>query len=60
MVGTYSTMKYAFNVNDEDRWWCAADPGWVTGHLYIVYSPLLNGTTSFMFESGPTYPYPNW
>jgi acetyl-CoA synthetase len=59
MVGTYSTLKYVFDVNDEDRWWCAADPGWVTGHSYIVYGPLLNGATSFMFEGGPTYPYPN-
>jgi acetyl-CoA synthetase len=59
MVGTYSTLKYVFEVNDEDRWWCAADPGWVTGHSYIVYGPLLNGATSFMFEGGPSYPYPN-
>ena len=59
MVGTYSTLKYVFDINDEDRWWCAADPGWVTGHSYIVYGPLLNGATSFMFEGGPSYPYPN-
>lgn len=59
MVGTYSTLKYVFDLNDEDRWWCAADPGWVTGHSYIVYGPLLNGATSFMFEGGPSYPYPN-
>jgi acetyl-CoA synthetase len=59
MVGIYSTLKYVFDVTDEDRYWCAADPGWVTGHSYIVYGPLLNGTTSFMFEGGPSYPYPN-
>jgi acetyl-CoA synthetase len=59
MVGTYTTLKYVFDLKDEDRWWCAADPGWVTGHSYIVYGPLLNGVTSFMFEGGPTYPYPN-
>jgi acetyl-CoA synthetase len=59
MVGTYSTLKYVFDIKEEDRWWCAADPGWVTGHSYIVYGPLLNGTTSFMFEGGPSYPYPN-
>ena len=59
MVGTYTTLKYVFDVKDEDRWWCAADPGWVTGHSYIVYGPLINGVTSFMFEGGPTYPYPN-
>jgi acetyl-CoA synthetase len=59
MVGVYSTLKYVFDIKDEDRWWCAADPGWVTGHSYIVYGPLLNGATSFMFEGGPMYPYPN-
>ncbi|MBI1795263.1 MAG: acetate--CoA ligase [Chloroflexi bacterium] len=59
MVGIYATLKYVFDINDEDRWWCAADPGWVTGHSYIVYGPLLNGATSFMFEGGPSYPYPN-
>src|SRR5512133_2681316 len=59
MVGTYTTLKYVFDIKDEDRWWCAADPGWVTGHSYIVYGPLLNGATSFMFEGGPMFPYPN-
>ncbi len=59
MVGTYSTLKYVFDLKDEDRFWCAADPGWVTGHSYIVYGPMLNGATSFMFEGGPAYPYPN-
>jgi acetyl-CoA synthetase len=59
MVGTYTTLKYVFDIHDEDRYWCAADPGWITGHSYIVYGPLLNGTTSFMYEGAPTYPYPN-
>jgi acetyl-CoA synthetase len=59
MVGTYATLKYVFDINDEDRFWCSADPGWVTGHSYIVYGPLLNGATVFMFEGGPSYPYPN-
>lgn len=59
MVGTYSTLKYVFDINDEDRWWCTADPGWITGHSYLVYGPLLNGATIFMFEGGPAYPYPN-
>jgi acetyl-CoA synthetase len=59
MVGTYATLKYVFDLKDDDRWWCAADPGWVTGHSYIVYGPMLNGATSFMFEGGPAYPYPN-
>ncbi|MFM8323120.1 MAG: acetate--CoA ligase, partial [Chloroflexota bacterium] len=59
MVGTYSTLKYVFDVKDEDRFWCTADPGWITGHSYLVYGPMLNGATSFMFEGGPAYPYPN-
>ncbi len=59
MVGTYTTLKYVFDIHEEDRFWCAADPGWITGHSYIVYGPLLNGATSFMYEGAPTYPYPN-
>ncbi|MCW5732927.1 MAG: acetate--CoA ligase [Enhydrobacter sp.] len=58
MVGTYSTLKYVFDIKDEDRYWCAADPGWITGHSYIVYGPLLNGATSFLYEGGPTFPNP--
>ena len=59
MVGTYSTLKYVFDVNDMDRWWCTADPGWITGHSYLVYGPMINGVTSMLFEGGPAYPYPN-
>ena len=59
MVGVYSTLKYVFDIQEEDRYWCAADPGWITGHSYIVYGPLLMGATSFMYEGAPTYPYPN-
>ena len=59
MVGTYTTLKYVFDIHEEDRYWCAADPGWITGHSYIVYGPLLNGATSFMYEGAPTYPYPH-
>jgi len=59
MVYTYSTLKDVFDIKDDDRWWCAADPGWITGHSYIVYSPLLNGATSFMYEGAPNHPYPN-
>ena len=58
-VGIYSTLKYVFDVKDEDRFWCAADPGWVTGHSYIIYGPLICGATTFMYEGAPTYPYPN-
>lgn len=59
MVGTYATLKYVFDINDEDRFWCTADPGWITGHSYLVYGPLLNGACVFLFEGGPSYPYPN-
>jgi acetyl-CoA synthetase len=59
MVGTYATLKYVFDVRDDDRWWCTADPGWITGHSYIVYGPMINGATSMLFEGGPSYPYPN-
>jgi len=59
MVGVYSTFKYAFDIKDEDRYWCAADPGWITGHSYIVYAPLLNGATSFLYEGAPNFPFPN-
>jgi acetyl-CoA synthetase len=59
MVGVATTLKWVFDLKDEDRWWCAADPGWITGHSYIVYGPLLIGATSFMYEGAPTHPYPN-
>lgn len=59
MVYTHATLKCVFDIKDDDRWWCAADPGWITGHSYIVYGPLLNGATSFMYEGAPTHPYPN-
>ncbi len=59
MVHTYTTFKYVFDIKDEDRYWCAADPGWITGHSYIVYAPLLAGATSFMYEGAPNHPYPN-
>jgi acetyl-CoA synthetase len=59
MVYTYATLKYVFDLKEEDRWWCAADPGWVTGHSYIVYGPLLNGSTLFIYEGAPNHPYPN-
>jgi len=58
-VYIYTTLKYVFDIKDEDRWWCAADPGWITGHSYIVYAPLINGATSFMYEGAPNFPYPN-
>ena len=56
MVGTYYTSKYVFDMKDEDIFWCTADPGWITGHSYIVYGPLAVGATVFMSELTPDYP----
>ncbi len=53
------TMKWVFDVRDEDVYWCTADIGWVTGHSYIVYGPLAVGATSLMFEGVPNYPEPD-
>ncbi len=58
-VGISATFHLTFDLKEEDRYWCAADPGWVTGHSYIVYAPLIEGATSFMYEGAPNYPYPN-
>lgn len=59
MVGTATTHKYVFDIKPDDVYWCTADIGWVTGHSYIVYGPLANGTTTVMFEGIPTYPEPS-
>ena len=50
------THKWIFDIHDDTIWWCAADVGWVTGHSYIVYGPLANGTTSVLYEGDPAYP----
>jgi len=54
-----TTLKYVFDIQENDIYWCAADPGWITGHSYIVYSPLILGTTSVMYEGAPGYPNPD-
>jgi len=54
-----TTLKYVFDVKDDDVYWCAADPGWITGHSYIVYSPLILGATSVIYEGAPAYPNPD-
>jgi acetyl-CoA synthetase len=59
LVGVYSTMKYVFDIRDEDIFWCTADVGWVTGHSYIVYGPLANGATVVMYEGAPNWPEPD-
>ena len=55
-VQTYLTTKYIFDLRDEDVYWCTADIGWVTGHSYVVYGPLLNGATVLMYEGAPNWP----
>jgi acetyl-CoA synthetase len=57
LVGVAWTHKYIFDMKpEEDVFWCSADVGWVTGHSYIVYGPLMNGVTSVMYEGAPDYP----
>jgi acetyl-CoA synthetase len=59
LVWAMLTVKYVFDLRPDDIFACVADVGWITGHSYIVYGPLANGATTFMFESLPTYPNPS-
>lgn len=56
MVYTAYTFKNIFNYEENDVFWCTADIGWITGHSYILYGPLLNGATTVIFEGIPSYP----
>ncbi|CAM3524835.1 acetate--CoA ligase [Flavobacterium gelidilacus] len=56
MVNTAYTFKNVFNYEENDVYWCTADIGWITGHSYILYGPLLNGATTVIFEGVPSYP----
>jgi acetyl-CoA synthetase len=56
LVGVASTHHYVFDIKPDTVYWCAADIGWVTGHSYIVYGPLCNGTTGVLYEGTPDYP----
>ncbi len=56
LLGAHISFKYLFGFNKDDKYWCTADVGWITGHTYILYGPLSNGATSLMFEGVPTYP----
>jgi acetyl-CoA synthetase len=58
LVGVAATHHYIFDIKPDSVYWCAADVGWVTGHSYIVYGPLTNGTTGVMYEGVPNYPSP--
>lgn len=55
-VGIYLTLKWIFNIKPNDIFWCTADAGWITGHSYILYSPLINGITTFIYEGTPDFP----
>jgi acetyl-CoA synthetase len=59
LVGIYCTTKYVFDLREDDIYWCTADVGWVTGHSYVVYGPLANGATTFMYEGAPNWPEPD-
>jgi acetyl-CoA synthetase len=59
LTGTYLTSKWVFDLKEEDTYWCTADIGWVTGHSYVVYGPLANGATVFMYEGAPNHPEPD-
>lgn len=56
MVGVARTMDWIFDIKPTDIFWCTADAGWITGHSYVVYAPLLRGTTTLMYEGHPLYP----
>ena len=57
LTGVYATMKWVFDLKEDDVFWCTADIGWVTGHSYVVYGPLANGATVVMYEGAPDYPH---
>ena len=59
LLGAHLSFKYLFGHEDDDKYWCTADVGWITGHTYILYGPLSCGATSLMFEGIPTYPSPS-
>ncbi len=56
LTGVAATTKYIFDIKDTDVYWCTADVGWVTGHSYVVYGPLANGATVFLYEGAPDFP----
>ncbi len=56
LTGTMATVKWVFDMKESDLFWCTADLGWITGHSYLAYGPLLNGATCFVYESTPDYP----
>ncbi|GEL69778.1 acetate--CoA ligase [Myxococcus virescens] len=58
-VNTSLTTRWVFDLREDDVYWCTADVGWVTGHSYVVYGPLMNGVTTILYEGAPTQPGPD-
>ncbi len=56
LLGTLMTMKWVFDIQDKDVYWCTADCGWITGHSYVVYGPLAAGATCVLYEGAPDFP----
>ncbi len=56
LLGAITTMKWVFDIRDDDIYWCTADVGWITGHTYVAYGPLAVGTTCVIYEGAPTVP----
>ncbi len=59
LLGTAMTFDYTFDYQDDDIYWCTADVGWITGHSYVIYGPLVNGATVLMYEGAPNAPDPS-
>ncbi|MGC8733489.1 MAG: acetate--CoA ligase [bacterium] len=59
LVYVANTLKWTFNLSYDSIWWCTADIGWITGHSYLVYAPLILGVSSFIYEGAPDYPDPS-
>ncbi len=58
MVGVATTLKNVFDIHENDLWWCTGDIGWITGHSYVIYGPLLLGCTTLVYEGAPDFPDP--
>jgi acetyl-CoA synthetase len=58
LVGAWLTTRHVFDITDQDLYWCTADVGWITGHSYVVYGPLANGASVFLYEGAPNQPHP--
>jgi acetyl-CoA synthetase len=58
LVCAWLTTRHVFDITDQDLYWCTADVGWITGHSYVVYGPLANGASVFLYEGAPNQPHP--